>query len=105
MSDSARYARIRALVEGAGSTIFSAQFTKKDGTQRVMTVQQAALAPRVKGDDASPSARQASDTRAACHPNLLNVYDIGSKGIRSINMDTLEWLQIRGEKIHLTGND
>ena len=98
MLDNQKYARVRELVKSAGSRIFSVQFTKKNGEKRIMTVQQAALAPRCKGDAASDSARQGVETRARNNPHLLNVYDIGKRGIRSVNMNTLDWIKVNGEK-------
>ena len=102
MTNEKKYQYIRDLVKTAGSRIFSVQFTKKDGSTRIMTVQQAALAPRCKGEDASDSARQAVETRARNNPHLLNVYSMDAKGIRSVNMDTLDWIQVNGKK-HLMG--
>ena len=98
MTNEQKYKTIRAWVKTAGSRIFSVQFTKKNGDKRIMTVQQAALAPRCKGDDASESAKQGVATRAANHPNLLNVFSMDAKGIRSVNMDSLDWIQINGKK-------
>lgn len=68
--------------------ICSVTFTKKDGTERRMRVQPAALKFLVKSDHASQAGRKAAETRAARHPNLLPVYDVEAQAIRSINLNS-----------------
>ena len=89
-----KYKKIRALVESAGSRMFSVCFTKKNGERRIMTCQQAVLPYRIKGKKASESAQKAVKTRAINHPNLLNVFCMHKNGIRCVNMDSLDWIQI-----------
>lgn len=72
-------------------------FTKKDGTERTMKVQPAALKFRVKGQAASEAAQKAVVSRAANDPNLLNVWDVERAGPRSINLDTVSRIAAGGE--------
>ena len=96
-----RYALIKKIVESAGSRFFSVCFIKKNGDRRIMSVQQAALAPRCKGESACESAKRAVAARARNHPNLLNVYSVDSHAIRSINMDSVEWIRVDGKEYKL----
>lgn len=89
---------VKKLVSSAGSQIFSVTFTKKDGTSRVMQVQQAAIVNRLVGDAASESAKKATVTRKERHPNLIAVFDIGKGQIRSINAETVDRVVIRGKE-------
>ncbi|MGR3539930.1 MAG: hypothetical protein ACU0BS_00675 [Hasllibacter sp.] len=79
----------RGIIVAAGSRLAAVTFIKADGTLRRMSVQPAALAGRVKGDAASPSAQAAARTRAANNPHLLNVWDAQRQAPRSINLDTV----------------
>jgi hypothetical protein len=83
------YDTVREIVAGQGSRFTTVEFVKKDGTLRTMLVQHAATKFRVKGDAASESAQRATATRAAAHPNLLNIYDVDRGAIRSIDMNTV----------------
>lgn len=91
------YEKMKALIASAGGQFAGVVFTKKDGTLRTMNVQPAKLKFEVKGDAASDSAKQAVATRAARHPNLYNVWDVSKKAPRSINLDTVERITVRGE--------
>jgi hypothetical protein len=88
------YDTIRQIMQSQGSKITSVEFVKKDGSYRKMLVQSAATKTHCVGDAASDSAKQAVETRAANYPNLLNVFDMDRKAIRSIDMDTI--FSIRG---------
>ncbi len=91
------YTEMRALVASAKGRFCSVTFTKKDGTERVMNVQPAAIVGHLIGEKASDSAKQGVKTRAERYPNLLNVWDNGKQGIRSINMDTVSQIKLDGE--------
>lgn len=67
-------------------TIFSATFTKKDGTERKM-VARLGVTAKLKGG------------KQSCNPTthgLLTVYDMQAKGYRNINLNTLKRLKVRG---------
>lgn len=91
-----RRALIRQMIESAGGQFASVTFIKKDGTQRVMQVQPASGKFHVKGDAASESAQQAAATRAANNPHLMNIWDVASKGFRSLNLDTVLRIAVGG---------
>lgn len=76
----------RALIRAARGRFVGVTFTKKDGTERTMIVQPAALARHVKGEAAEPSARKAAETRAARHPHLLPVWSVADAAVRSVNL-------------------
>lgn len=75
------------LLEEANSKFITVEFTKKDGSNRVMNIQQAALKYHVKGDEASESAKKAVETRKKNHPELMAVWDVQKQEVRSINLD------------------
>lgn len=85
-----RRALIRSLIESAGGQFASVTFVKKDGTERLMQVQPAAGKFHVVGDAASPSAKQAVETRKENHPNLLPIWDVAAQAFRSVNLDTVK---------------
>jgi len=91
-----KYDLIRQIAEAQGSRIFSVVFVKKDGTPRTMLVQYAATATHTLGEDAPLIKQQAAAARRANNPNLLNVFDMDRKAIRSINMDTLKIIRGQG---------
>jgi len=84
-----KYNAIREIINAQHNKICSVEFTKKDGSYRKMLVQPAATRTHCAGDKASESARKGSETRKERHPNLLNIFDMDRKHIRSFNMDTL----------------
>ena len=69
--------------------IFSAGFTKKDGSFRVMNCRRGVV-KHLKGGTLKfdPQEKQ-----------LIPVYDMNAKGYRSIPFDRLHWVQINGETI------
>ncbi|MEM9150509.1 MAG: hypothetical protein AAGB19_08655 [Cyanobacteria bacterium P01_F01_bin.3] len=87
----------RNLIERAGGQCVSVAFVKKDGSRRVMRVNQAALKSHVKGDSASEAGRKAAETRKARHPNLMPVYDVEKAAIRSINLSTVQTITTGGQ--------
>jgi len=86
----------RAIIANAKARFVSITFTKQDGTRRVMRVQPSALRQRIKGNDASKSARQAALTRARRHPNLLPVWDADEQATRSVNLATVSRIAADG---------
>jgi len=99
---SAIHDQVRAIVGVAGSEFVVVNFTKKDGTDRRIIFN-----PKtrfyIKGADASPSAQQAVATRAERHPEFLNVFDIQKHEARSINMDTVHTIRVRGVEFNRVG--
>ena len=71
-------------------------FIKKDGSKRTITTQPASAKFHIKGEDANEQAQRAAETRAARHPNLLNLYETRKGEFRSANMDTLIELKCSG---------
>lgn len=87
----------RALIAKAKGRFCRVVFTKKDGTQRRMTVQPAALKFHVKGEDASEAGRKAAASRAERHPHLMPVWDAEKKAPRSINLATVSQIIAHGQ--------
>jgi hypothetical protein len=78
------------LLEKVGDgKIFSAGFTKKDGSFRVMNCRRGVV-KHLKGGvlKYNPQEKQ-----------LIPVYDMHSKGYRSIPFDRLKWIQVDGKTI------
>ncbi|WP_171174918.1 hypothetical protein [Ruegeria sp. HKCCD8929] len=85
---------------GKSGRFTSVTFTKKDGTERVMRVQPAALRQHVKGEVASEAARKAIMTRARRHPHLLPVWDAEARAARSVNLATVTRIAADGHIYH-----
>ena len=94
----ARRANINRLLDSAGSTFIGVEFVKRDGSLRTMQVQLAAGRDLLVGDAASDSAKQAVATRKENNPNLRNVFDVAKKAWRSINLDTVFGLTVKGTR-------
>lgn len=88
---------IRNLLDEAGSQFVTVEFTKVDGTNRIMTVQNEALKNLVKGEDITEAAKKAVETRKRNNPNLMAAYDVNLKEIRSINLDTTHAVRTNGK--------
>ncbi|TNC44164.1 hypothetical protein FHG66_20745 [Rubellimicrobium rubrum] len=86
----------RDLIESAGGRFCAVTFVKKDGTERRMQVQPAALRHRLKGDAASEAAKRATFTRQERHPHLLPVWDVRARAPRSINLRTVSRIAVDG---------
>ena len=86
----------RDLIASAKGRFCAVTFIKKDGSERVMNIQPAALPKHVKGDDASEAGRKAAATRKERHPHLLPVWDVAAQGVRSVNLDTVKTIAIDG---------
>lgn len=96
-----KYEFIKKKLEEAGSKFITISFVKKDGSDRQMNIQYKAMMSRLKGDEASDSAKQAVKTRKENNPNLVAVYDVQKHAIRQINMDTVYKLTFAGEVYEL----
>ena len=81
----------------AGGRFCGVTLTKKDGAERRMQVQPAALNIRVKGDAASERAKRATLTREARHPHLLPVWDVLARAPRAINLATVSRIAVDGQ--------
>lgn len=87
---------IQNLLEEANSKFITVEFTKVDGSNRVMNIQQAALKFHLKGDEASDSAKKAVETRKKNNPNLMAVWDNQKQEVRSINLDKTHTVRFNG---------
>jgi hypothetical protein len=94
----ARRDNILGIIKSAGSTIFAVEFVKKDGTERTMQIQLPAINKHLVGDAASEGAKAGAQKRRENHPHLLPVFDIANKAIRSINLDSLFAVTVRGTR-------
>jgi len=89
----------RDLIASAGGRFCGVTFTKKDGSERRMQVQPAALRLREKGSAASDRAQRATHTRQERHPHLLPVWDVRARAPRSINLRTVSRIAVDG-RVH-----
>ena len=83
------FKKVLEKIQTAENTIFSVEFTKKDGSIRNMTAR-LNVKKGVKG------------TGMAYNPiekGLLPVYDMANNGFRMINLNTVTKLQIKGEEL------
>ncbi len=92
----ADFAEKRDLIASAKGRFCSVVFIKKDGTERAMQVQPAALAQHVKGNAATMAGKRAVITRKASNPHLLAVWDVQAKAPRSINLATVKSITLDG---------
>ena len=90
-------AQKRDLIASAGGRFCGVTFTKKDGTERRMQVQPAALRLREKGDATSDRAQRATHTRQERHPHLLPVWDVRARAPRSITLRTVSRIAVDGQ--------
>lgn len=90
-----KYQMVRDILSNNHGRFLTIHFVKKDGTLRRMNIQPAAIKFRLSVNP-SPSSIQASAARSANHPNLVPVYDVKAKAVRSINVDTIQ--SIRANK-------
>ena len=89
----------RDLIASAGGRFCGITFRKKDGTERRMQVQPAALPFHVKGKEASERAKRATFTREVRHPHLLPVWDVRARAPRSVNLRTVSRIAVDG-RVH-----
>lgn len=66
--------KIKGIVASSGAKIMSVKFIKKDGSERTMSFNPK-TAKGIKGEDASPSAKQAVETNKKNNPHLIRVCD------------------------------
>ena len=88
---------IKNIINQANNHFVSVSFTKKDGTDRTMQVQYAAMFSRLKGDEAVDWAKKAAEKAKENHPEHMPVYCVDSKGIRKINLDTVYKIVSNGQ--------
>lgn len=93
------YEKIRELISHHNGTFVGVEFIKADGSVRRMAIQQDSARTNAKGAGASEAAQRATQSRARNNPNLLNVWEVG-KGYRSVNLDTLRRVSMRGRVYH-----
>jgi hypothetical protein len=92
------FKEMRELLNSTNGKYASVKFVKKDGSVRLMNIQPAKTKKHTKGDMASESAKKAVATRAAKNPNLYNVWDVKKQAIRSVNLETVQEINISGKK-------
>lgn len=83
----------------ARKSIIGVGFVKADGSKRFMAVRRETLIG-VKGDAASPSAKQARRSRKKNNPHLISVLEL-KKGVaqwRTVNLRTLFTIRVNGER-------
>lgn len=90
----------RQMIAAAQGRFCSVTFTKKDGSERTMRIQPAALRHHVKGAKAAPAARRAALTRAKRHPHLMPVWDADKHAPRSVNLTTISRIAVDGAVHH-----
>lgn len=79
---------IKALI---GNQFFTCTFTKKDGSERVLNGR-LGVTKHLKGGEKSYNDDDF---------NYLTVYDVQSKGYRTVNLDTIKSIKINGKEITL----
>ncbi len=94
----ARRAAVIATLKAAEGRFVGVTFVKADGTTRLLNVQPEAVKTHLAKHPSKAGLRAAA-TRAANHPNLLPVYDVQDRAIKSINLDTVKSISIDGETI------
>ena len=90
-----KYQMIRDLLEANRGRFLTIHFIKKDGTLRRMNIQPAAIKTHLAVNP-NPSAIKGSETRKKNNPNLIPVYDVKTRAIRSINVDTIKTVRANG---------
>mgnify|MGYP003138264639 CR=1 FL=1 len=81
--------KAKELIKKSNGRIFSATFTKKDFTRRLINARLG-----VKYQRKTDRQRQYDPNKY----NLLSVYDMNKKGYRTINLNTLDSLSINKNK-------
>jgi len=84
-----KYQMIRDILDMNKGRFLTVTFIKKDGKERSMNIQPAAVRTRLAVNP-DPSAIQGAETRRRNNPNLIPVYDVKKGDIRSINVDTIK---------------
>ena len=86
---------VAATIKAAAGRFITVDFVKKDGSFRSMNIQPETVKTHLAVNPSSRG-RKAAETRRLRHPNLLPVWDVSSKHIKSINMDTVISVRIDG---------
>ncbi len=84
--------KAKELINNSKGRIFSATFTKKDFTRRLINARLG-----VKYERKTDRRRQYDPNKY----NLLSVYDMNIKGFRTINLNTLDSLSINKNKYNI----
>jgi hypothetical protein len=99
----ARRDQINALIDSAGSTFLAIEFVKADSTVRTIQVQLPVAKKHIVAEYESDAREQAVATRKANNPNLRNLFDVARKGFRSVNLDTVLAVTVRGTRFDIGG--
>lgn len=86
---------VAATIKAASGRFITVDFIKKDGTFRTMNIQPETVKTHLAVNP-SISGRKAAESRRKRHPNLLPVWDLSSKHIKSVNIDTVVSVRIDG---------
>ena len=82
------------LVDSAGGTIFTAKFTKKDGSERIMNC-------RRKVKKGVTGVGMKYDPRSK---GLITVYDMQKGAFRMISVKTVQWVKVKGEQYEVVAD-
>ena len=93
----------QALLNSTSGRFISITFIKKDGSERKLTVSPSAVKTHL-AENPSESAKKATETRKANNPNLLPVYDVHAKKIKSVNLDTITSIKLDGTTYNVQGD-
>lgn len=99
----ARREQINALIDSAGSTFLAIEAFKEDGSLRTFQVQLPVAKKHIVAEYQSDSREQAVVTRKANNPHLRNLFDVARKGFRSINLDAVNAVTVRGVRFDIGG--
>ena len=77
---------IRDLILSGNGKIFSVCFTKKNGDERIM-VAKLGVKKHLKGGKST----------TAHLSNLITAFDMQKREYRSINLETIKWVKVKGE--------
>lgn len=97
----ARRDQINGLIDSAGSTFLAIEFIKDDGTLRTIQVQLPVAKFKVVGDEAAEHRQRAVATRKVNNPHLRNLWDVSRKGFRSVNLDRVLSVTVRGTQFKI----
>lgn len=88
---------IERFREFVGNGIFTATFTKKDGTLRTITARLGVHSYTVGGDPEIIAKRNATITSQ----NMVTVFEMTKKQYRTLNLDTIKTLSANGITLEL----
>jgi hypothetical protein len=89
------YQEMRDLINSAGGRFMSVTFIKKDGSERLMNIQPAAIVKKIKDPETvSAIDKQRTAARKANNPHLMPVVDVQIGAVRSVNLDTVKLIVI-----------